>query len=468
MANIIYGMFNVATTALITQQKALDVTANNIANVNTEGYSRQRVNLEQNEPVYYEDGILSTGVQAQQYVQRIYDQFINAQIAESESELGRWDAELETLEKVELMFDETSGYGLNDALSEFWNSWQELSNSPDGYTERATLIADTQNLTEVFNSLSTSLSEVQSDTDLSITSAVDEINTLSSEIADLNLKIAEVEAGGYSANTFRDERDLKLQELSALIDINSFEDADGYLTVTTANGNTLVDRANSWELTTNTNADGFQDVYWVSSTGTEENITDDIRTGKLKGWIEARDETISGYLDQLDDLAATIIDAVNTLHAAGTNLDGTTGTASGTNFFTGTDASDIAINTDIEDNPNLIAAADTTESIPGGSENAIAIAELQNSLLMSGGTSTIDDFYNALASEVGSDVSQAEVNSEHQTTVSLQLSTYREEVSGVSLDEEMVDLIQFQSAYNAAAKLVTAVDEMLQTLIDMV
>ncbi|BBO79823.1 flagellar hook-associated protein 1 [Desulfosarcina ovata subsp. sediminis] len=468
MANIIYGMLNVASTALITQQKALDVTANNIANVNTEGYSRQRVNLEQNEPVYYEDGILSTGVQAQQYVQRIYDQFLNAQIAESESELGRWDAELETLEKVELMFDETSGYGLNDALSEFWNSWQELSNNPDGYVERTTLIADTQNLTEVFNSLSTSLSEVQSDTDLSITGAVEEINTLSSEIADLNLKIAEVEAGGYSANTFRDERDLKLQELSALIDVNSFEDADGYLTVTTANGNTLVDRANSWELTTNTNADGFQDVYWVSSTGTEENITDDITTGKLKGWIEARDETIPGYIDQLDDLAATIIDAVNTLHSAGTNLDGTTGTASGTNFFTGSDASNIAINTDIEDNPNLIAAADTTEAIPGGSENAIAIAELQNSLLMSGGTSTIDDFYNSLASEVGSDVSQAEVNSEHQSTISLELSTYREEVSGVSLDEEMVDLIQFQSAYNAAAQLVTTVDEMLETLISMV
>ena len=464
MANIIYGMFNVASTALLTQQKALDVTANNIANVNTEGYSRQRVNMEQNEPVYYQGGTLGTGVQANQYIQRVYDQFVNAQLAESESLSGRWDAELETLEKAELMFDETSGYGLNDALSEFWNSWQDLSNNPSGYTERSTLIANTQNLTDVFNALSEGLSEVQSDSDKSIESAVDQINTLTSEIAELNLKIAEVEAGGHSANEFNDERDMKLKALSSLIDVNSFEDADGYLTITTVNGNTLVDRTSSWELTTHENTDGFQDVFWVSSTGTEENITDNISTGKLKGWIEARDETIEGYKERLDELAATIISAVNTVHSAGNTLDGTTGV----DFFTGSDASDIAINTDIVDNSNLIAAALSTEAVPGGSENAVAIVDLQNTLTMSTSTATFDDFYNALAGDVGSDVAQAQTNSDHQSAVSLQLSTYREEISGVSLDEEMIALVQYQSAYNAAAKLVTTVDEMLDSLIAMV
>ena len=464
MANIIFGMLDVARTALITQQKALDVTANNIANVNTEGYSRQRVNLEQNEPVYYQGGILSTGVRANQFVQRIYDQFLNAQISESESSLGRWEAQQESLEKVELMFDEVSGYGLNDALSEFWNSWQELSNTPNGYTERAALIGSTQNLTEVFNSLSTSLSEVQDDSDLNIVGAVDEINTLTREIADLNQKIVEVEVNGHSANTFKDERDLKLKELSNLIDVNSFEDADGFLTITAANGRTLVERTNSWELTTNTDAD----VFWVGTNGAQVNITDDISSGSLKGWIEARDVIIPGYIAGLNDIASTLISAVNGVHAGGTNLDGTSGVASGTDFFIGTDASDIAIDPSIVSNPNLIAAASVSESIPGGSENAIAIAELQNSLLMSTSTATIDDFYNSLASDVGADVYQAQVNSEHQSTVSLQLSTYREEVSGVSLDEEMIGLVQYQSAYNAAAKLVTAVDQMLETLIGMV
>jgi flagellar hook-associated protein 1 FlgK len=464
MANIIYGMFNVASTALLTQQKALDVTANNIANVNTEGYSRQRVNMEQNQPVRYEGGTLGTGVHANQYIQRVYDQFVNAQLAESESLAGRWDAELETLEKAELMFDETSAYGLNDALAQFWNSWQELSNTPSGYTERAALIADTQNLVDVFNNLSEGLSEVQSDSDKSIVEAVNQINTLTSEIAELNLKIVEIEAGGHSANEFSDARDMKLKELSSLIDVNSFEDADGYLTITSANGNTLVDRNNSWELTTHENADGLQDVFWVSSSGTEENITNDISTGKLKGWIEARDTTIADYKDRLDELASTIISEVNSLHSGGNTLEGTTGV----DYFTGSDASDIALNTNIAANPNLIAAALATEAAPGGNGNALNIADLQNSLTMSTNTATFDDFYNALAGDVGSGVAQAQTNSDHQSAVSLQLSTYREEISGVSLDEEMVALVQFQSAYNAAAKLVSTVDEMLDSLIAMV
>ena len=166
-------------------------------------------------------------------------------------------------------------------------------------------------------------------------------------------------------------------------------------------------------------------------------------------------------------MAATIIQQVNNLHESGLTLEGA---PSNTNisFFTGTDATDIAINTDIADNPNLIAAALSTEGTPGGNGNAIAIADLQNTLTMSTNTATFDDYYNSLAGNVGSDVAQARTNNDHQSAVSLQLSTYREEISGVSLDEEMVALVQFQSAYNAAAKLVSTVDEMLTSLMNMV
>ena len=466
MANIIYGMLNVASTALSTQQKALDITANNIANVNTEGYSRQRLNMVQNEPVRYEGGALSTGVRANRTIQRIYDRFLAAQIAGAASQQGRWDAQLETLEKAELMFDDASGYGLNGAMTEFWNSWQEVSNTPSGYTERATLLANTENLTLVFNKLSRDLSQVQGDSDVSIKGAVDDINSLTSEIASLNLKIAEVEAGNeHSANDFRDQRDLKLKALSSLVDVNSFEDADGYLTILTANGRTLVDRTRSWDLAAGTNANGFQDVFWESSSGAQQNITSNLSTGKLKGWIEARDAIIPDYLTRLDDMAVAMANAVNTQHNSGLDLNGDPGL----DFFSPfTGASDITVNDLIVNDTNLIAAAANTEGVPGGNSNAIAMAEIQNQLLMSGGSATIDDFYNGLVSDVGRFVSQAKVNMDHQSTVSLQLATYREEVSGVSMDEEMVNMIQFQSAYNAAAKLVSTVDEMLNTLIAMV
>lgn len=466
MANIIYGMLNVASTALSTQQKALDITANNIANVNTEGYSRQRLNMVQNEPVRYEGGALSTGVRANRTIQRIYDRFLAAQIAGAASQQGRWDAQLETLEKAELMFDDASGYGLNGAMTEFWNSWQEVSNTPSGYTERATLLANTENLTLVFNKLSRDLSQVQGDSDVSIKGAVDDINSLTSEIASLNLKIAEVEAGNeHSANDFRDQRDLKLKALSSLVDVNSFEDADGYLTILTANGRTLVDRTRSWDLAAGTNANGFQDVFWESSSGAQQNITSNLSTGKLKGWIEARDAIIPDYLTRLDNMAVAMANAVNTQHNSGLDLNGDPGL----DFFSPfTGASDITVNDLIVNDTNLIAAAANTEGVPGGNSNAIAMAEIQNQLLMSGGSATIDDFYNGLVSDVGRFVSQAKVNMDHQSTVSLQLATYREEVSGVSMDEEMVNMIQFQSAYNAAAKLVSTVDEMLNTLIAMV
>ena len=466
MANIIYGMLNVARTALITQQKALDITANNIANVNTEGYSRQRLNMEQNEPVRYEGGTLGTGVRANRTIQRIYDRFLAGQIAGAASQQGRWDAQLETLEKAELMFDDASGYGLNGAMTEFWNSWQDVANNPSGYTERATLLANTENLTMVFNKLSRDLSQVQGDSDLSIKGAVDSINGLTSEIASLNLKIAEVEAGNeHSANAFRDQRDLKLNALSSLVDVNSFEDADGYLTIITANGHTLVDRTRSWDLTTETNANGFQDIFWESSSGAQQNITGDLSTGKLKGWIEARDVIIPEYLTRLDDMAVAMANAVNTQHNSGLDRNGDPGL----DFFSPfTGASDITVNGLIVNDTNLIAAAADTEGVPGGNSNAIAVAEIQHRLLMSGGSATIDDFFNGLVSDVGWFVSQAKVNMDHQSTVSLQLATYREEVSGVSMDEEMVNMVQFQSAYNAAAKLVSTVDEMLEELIAMV
>ncbi|BBO66787.1 flagellar hook-associated protein 1 [Desulfosarcina alkanivorans] len=470
MANMIYGMLNVAQTALLTQQKALDITANNIANVNTEGYSRQRLNMEQNEPVRYEGGTLSTGVRANRTIQRIYDRFLAAQMEAAASQEGRWQAQQETLEKAELMFDDASGYGLNGAMNEFWNSWQELANNPSGYTERAALLANSENLTLVFNKLSRDLTQVQSDSDASIKGAVDDINTLTGEIAELNLKIAEVEAGNeHSANDFRDQRDMKLKTLSGLIDVNSFEDADGFLTVVSTNGHTLVDRTSSWDLTTGTNADGFEDVFWESSSGTLDNITDDISTGKLKGWIESRDTIIPDYLTRLDDMAVAMATAVNSQHNSGLDLNGD----AGLDFFSPfTGAADITVNGAIAGDTNLIAAAmngpTVFENPPGGNSNAIAMAEIQNQLLMSGNSATIDDSYSGLVSDVGRLVSQASVNADHQSTVSLQLATYREEVSGVSMDEEMVNMVQFQSAYTAAAKLVSAVDEMLQTLVAMV
>ena len=467
MSNV-FGILNTGRTALLTQQKAIDVTGHNIANVNTDGYSRHRVNMETNEPYSSQPGQTGTGVRAAE-IQRIYDQFLGAQINEENQNLGNWEAQKGVLERVEIIFDESSGYGLNQAMSEFWNAWQDLANNPSNYAGRAALLAKSGTMTTTFNNICSNLEQIQTDIDTSIMGTVKEINSIAERIAGLNQKIALTEVGGQNANDYRDSRDLLLKELSLMINIDSFENSDGKVTVLVAGGRPLVENISSWNLSTQPDVDSdFQDIVWTDSGGNPVVITSSISGGKLKGWTEVRDVTIPDYLSKLNDLAEGIITEVNDFHEAGLGLNDV-GVA-GRNFFAGTKALDIAVNQDIVDDVNNIAAAGSLDGLPGGNSNAIKIADLQNELTMNGNpaTATFDDYYNSLVSDVGSGVQKATVNFDHQSSMVTHLDNYRESVSGVSLDEEMVNLIKFQHGYNAAARLISVADELLDRVISMV
>lgn len=459
----IYGILNVARGALLTQQRAIDVTGHNIANVNTPGYSRQRVNMQTNTPIPFSPGQMGTGVNAVE-IQRIYDSFLGVQISNENQNLGRWEAHKDSIEKVEMILDETSGYGLNQAMSEFWNAWQDLANNPSGHTERTSLKTKSETLANTFNKIYSDLQQIQRDTDVSIKGSIQEINLITDQIADLNQQISEIEVTGQNANDLRDSRDLLLNELSSMIDITTSEGDNGKVTVLVGGGRPIVQGNSSWDLSTETNVSGLQDIVWLDGSGNSANITNNISGGKLKGWIEARDASIPGYLSRLDDLAATIISEVNTLHQGGFDLNSNPGEP----FFTGTSASQIAVNPNIVNDVNLIAASGTAAGVPGDNSTAIAIANLQNALTMSGGAATFDDYYNSVVSDVGNDVQTASTNFDHQTSMVNHLNNYRESISGVSLDEEMINLIKFQHAYDAAAKLITTVDELLNTVINMV
>lgn len=463
MSNI-YGLLSIGQSALLTQQKAIDITGNNIANVNTPGYSRQRLNIQQRNPVRVDGQTMSTGVTADTGIQRFYDQFLGAQLNGENENLGRWEAQKQALERAELMFDDSVSSGLSSAMSGFWNAWQDMSNNPSGVAERTSLISAGQYLATTFNQTYNNLRDLQCDIDTHVTNIVLDINDMTDRIAELNRKVNQVEVTGHNANDFRDERDQLVLELSKLIDIQSFEDGDGNINVSVGSGKPLVDGTATWDLTTADNA-GVQDVFWQASDGSTVNITGQITSGELKGWIYSRDTSIDDYLTRLDTLAASMISEVNTLHAAGTTLDSVTTT--GVNFFSGTGAVNMAVNSAIEGNSDLIAAAGAGEGLPGGNSTAIAIASLQTTATMPG-SSTFDAYYNSLVGQVGADVQAANFNQKHQQTMVENLKEYRQEVSGVSLDEEMVNLIQFQQAYSAAAKLITTADEMVDTLLSMV
>jgi flagellar hook-associated protein 1 FlgK len=250
-----------------------------------------------------------------------------------------------------------------------------------------------------------------------------------------------------------------------LIDINAFEDANGGVSVLVANGRPLVAGTALWQLATETNVFGLQDVVWVDDAGNTVNISDEILGGKLKGWLEARDIVITDYKNRLDTLAQTLMTQVNNLHQNGFDLNGLAGEV----FFDGTGAAaDIEVNANIAGDLDLIAAAADPLTFPGDNRNAIEIANLQHQLVMSGNTATFNDYYSSLVRDVGNEVLKSDTYYTHQSEMLAQLDNYRESISGVSLDEEMINLIKFQNAYTAAAKLVSTADELLQTVIQMI
>ena len=459
----IYGIMSLAGQALMTQQLAISVTSHNIANVNTPGYSRQQLIMTTNTPLDSSIGLMGNGVSAEG-IERIYDRFLSAQISNESQGLGRWNAQKDAVELVEMIFNEAGGSGLSRAMSKFWDAWQSLTNNPAGTTERQVLVTASQVLATTFNYLSSDLSQSRQDLDLAIQATVADINRLSEQLADLNEKIISSEAGSLSANDYRDQRDLVLKELSELIDTNTFEDANGAVSVLVANGRPLVTAGQFWQLSTETNAVGLQDVVWVDHAGNTTNITTDISGGKLKGYLEVRDGIIVDYINRLDTLAQTLMTDVNSAHQSGFALDGSAGEV----FFAGTGAADLEVNPNIVGNPVLVAAAADALTVPGDNRKAIEIANLQYQLVMSANTVTYNDYYSSLVRDAGNEVLISDAYYNHQSDMMAQLENQRESVSGVSLDEEMINLIKFQNAYTAAAKLITTADEMMQTILQMV
>jgi len=439
----------------------MEVTGHNIANVNTTGYSQQRVNLVTNEPISNAPGQLGMGVNALE-IERVYSRYVGDQLGAELQTLGWWEAQQGALETVELLF---SGYGLNEALGEFFNAWEDLANNPEGQAERVVVRSRGEQVVDLFRRVYSELEKIQQGAavDTSISGTVADINQIIGEIADLNQKIYQVEVTGQNANDFRDRRDLLVNELSGLVDINSFEDDKGMITVTLGSGRTLADKNNFWELDTQIDSTGIRDIVWVDSAGNGTSITTEITNGKLGGWIGVRDGDIQDYIDRLDTVAGNLISEVNQLHQNGYGLSTDPATLqpyTGIDYFNGTSASDMAVNTDIINDVNKIAAAGTAVGVPGDSSNAIAIAYLRDA-------SSIGELYTAIVSDVGTAVQQASGTMEQQKEVVSQLEYFRESISGVSLDEQMVNLIRFQHAYEAAAKLVSTTDELLQTLINM-
>lgn len=449
----ISGLLNISWNALTSNQMAMNITGANIANVNTPGYTRQTAEISATGRVDIAADQTYFGVEVSS-VRHFYDRYLEMQLTEQSQRAGYDEKRQEILAQIEGVFSESGDSGLNELLNQFWNSWESLSTNPANQVARYSAVNTADNLAALFNENSNVLINVQQDIKVDMGHAVDEVNALTREIADLNQQILSSGSGVGNTNTLEDRRLELIKELSRNVNISYYENDDGTISTFLSGGMLLVGGNKSAQLSV---TDG--QVFFADRPS--DIINDLITGGKIGAMIAMGETTLQGYMDNLDQLANGIVAAVNTQHQAG--LD-SSGVAGGLFFAASTGARNMAVSAAIRQDPLLVAASDLAGN---NGENARLIGALKDSLAMNGGATTFNDYYALLVGRVGYDVKDVEGSIERTLAVTNQLTEQREKISGVSLDEEIIALIQYQFGYNAAGKLVSIADELVDTLLSL-
>lgn len=310
-----------ARDALITNQMAIDITGGNIANVNTPGYTRQRLNLKSVGGVDIGTGTTQIGVTVSG-VERIYDRFIEARIIDQRQNTGYSDTLLQGLQNIEMAIDDTQGAGISDQLSKFWSAWGDLSKNSGGIVERSALLSTAQDLTDALASYKGNLDTITEDLGRSIADTVVLINEKVDEIRDLNTRIMETIGENGEKNDFLDKRMQALKELSALTNITQFENDNGTVNVYLSNGEPLLQGTLKQSLSVRQNADGQSDVY-TSASG--ESVNSALTGGKLGAFIELQGRIVPEYINYIEDFTQSFADRVNEIHRNGFDAYNNTG-----------------------------------------------------------------------------------------------------------------------------------------------
>jgi len=449
---------NIALQSLLTEQGAISTTSNNIANVNTPGYARQRADLLENSPVLIGNLTFGTGVHLQG-VTSLRDPILDIRVNQETQQQGQLSAFISTGQQIQALFNEASGTGLQAPLTAFFNSFSRLSSDPSNLNARQGVLTAAQNLATAFNRTSSNLTTVQRNVDLSVTQSVNQINALTSQIASVNAQVNAATNAGQNPGPFIDQRQQLLNQLSSLVDVSEIDAGNGSLTLTTSSGAPLVVGNQAFQLTTQPDLNtGLQHIF---SQGTD--ITAKITAGQLAGQLQVRDKEIPSVQSSLDTLAANLATAVNTQHQAGFDLNG----AAGSNLFAPPPAGGVGAASSLKvviTDPTKVAASQDGTS--GDNANANAILALQNQTIVNGQNPL--NFYSGVVFNLGNDISTAQGNQQAGDLVLRQIQNLQGGVSGVDINEEAANLIRFQNAYQAAAHVASVIDSLLQTTIDIV
>jgi len=472
------SVFDIARKGLRAGLEGLNVAGNNIANVNTEGYSQQRIEFKPSPSIKHPTGIFGTGVVAAG-VFRARDRVVDSQFRRENLSLKENEIKENYLRQIETIFGEpVEQGGIRQVLNRFFNSFHELANAPEDGTVRTLVRENAKVLVTVMHRIDEQLTDLNKDLYMDLSDDINKLNQIGEKIATLNKQIVSIENIGKKANDLRDERDRALDELSEIGDLYYKEESSGSMNVSIA-GRTLVsDGLQVAKFKIEEYLEGDDIKARILDETTEKEIS--LRNGELKGIMDIRNNIIPEYRSLVDILVSKLIEQVNVVHKNGVGLEGSEGggVPHDNDFFTGTDAGTIDIADVIKQNLNYIAAAERKQSVdaqgnititgnPGDNKIALQIANIKSLLVFESNTISFDANLASIISKLGVETRTAADKVVAQNQILKEFTNLRDAVSGVSIDEELTNIIRYQRAYQASARVISSVDEMFQTLINM-
>ncbi len=448
---------NVSVQSLLAATESMDVTTTNIANMNTPGYARRTVVLEESAPSGGDGSTTGVDVKA---IQSMRDSVLDLSINAATSQQNLNNTVSGSLSAVQTVFSDTASGSVGSTIDSFFSALQQLSTSPADGSLRADVLTAADNVASSFQSTASVITQAQQQADQAVVQETSDANTLLQQIASTNGEITAAQNLGQSTNSDQDQLSGLLTQLSAIMDYQTVNSSDG-LTLTTSNGTPLVVGNTAYALTNSENSSGFNDVY---ANGTD--ITSTIQGGTLGGDIQTRDQTLATMSTQLDQFAYQFAQAVNNVQTAGSDVNGKAGvalfdppdTTSGNS--TGAAAS---ISVALTSGSQIAAAA--TGGASGDDSNLTNMIDLQNQSIISGDTP--DDAFANLTFSIGNTISLANSNSTATGNILTQLQNQQSSIEGVSLDEESSNLLLYERSYQAAAKIISTVDTLMGNVLDM-
>ncbi len=480
-------LFSIGSSSLRTSKRSLETTSHNISNANTEGFTRQRITHETNLPVEIGNNVHGNGVNVRE-VRRVHDNLIEKNLMRSMSN-NSYDKERGfQLERVEEIFNEINTEGLNKVLNRFFNSFRELSNQPENEVVRSVVRDNANMVASDFKRIHDSIGKVRESIDSKISTTVEEVNMFTKNISKLNKEIVRLENAGGIANDLRDQRDQIVRNISEYFKVDNYEDKNGQFVVNVQGVGTLVTGGITNDLVAKQEAgpDGAQDIpkMQIHLKGRPgKHISRKFLKGEIQALMDTRDNDIQGLTDNLDELAYGLVQSTNAIHRRGfinkklpTDQNGNV-IQNGSSRFTGINffkepqrqknsAGMLELSAEVQEDVNNISTA-LDPNAPGDNRISIAISKLQHEKVLGDTNLSFEEHYHRSVGDIGLSVAKAKLDEEQTSGVLAQAKSIKERLSGVSIDEETANMVKFQHAYDASARMIKVADEMFDSVLGM-